>query len=247
MSGAGIRRTGLEGHPNVVLLTIDRPPVNALVTGSYVELERAFADLEADPSVHVIVLTAAGERAFCAGADLRDFDVKSSGVVDSRTFQRVRTRAFTTMRECSVPIVGAINGPALGAGLVLASLCDLLIASTRATFGLPEVDIGLLGGGVHLARLVPGQYVRRMALTGERLSAQRVMELGGVSEVVAPEALLDVALAVADAIAAKRSVVVRMTKSALTAAEHLDLHHGHHVEQVHMLALSVQEETNANA
>lgn len=244
MSEAGIARQRFERHPGVVLVTIDRPPVNALTQASYLALEQAFLELDDDPSTAAIVLSAKGRRAFCAGADIRDF--ARFDLHNGPAFQRVRTRAFTAMHECTVPIVGAINGPALGAGLIIASLCDVLLASTQATFGLPEVDIGVLGGARHLMRLLPGQCVRHMALTGRRLGADRMLALGALNEVLPPEALLDAALELAGELAAKDAVVVRMTKSALTMAEDLDLHHGHRLEQVHMLALSGREETDEN-
>lgn len=243
MSDGGIQRDRVDGHPNVILLTLDRPPVNALGHETYAALERAFVELDDDPSVHCIVFTGAGRRAFCAGADLRDLD--GFGIDNGQAFQRVRTRTFATMLECSVPIIGAVNGPALGAGLVLASLCDLLVASSLASFGLPEVDVGVLGGASHVSRLIPGPCLRRMTLTGERLSAEKLVQLGGLSEVVEPDALLDAAFEVADLIAAKSSRVVRMTKSAMSTIEHPDLHRGHRIEQAHMLALKGRGEAGS--
>src|ERR1700744_4994710 len=149
----------------VATVTLDRPPVNAITLAHYQQLGDIFGELGATLDVNCVVLTAAGTRAFCAGLDLHEFrDAKVED--DSRRAEIVRA-TFAAIRGCRVPVIAAVNGAARGAGTALATVSDIRIASDRASFGMPEIDIGRCGGGAHLGRLIGQGALRRMFFTGQ--------------------------------------------------------------------------------
>lgn len=219
-------RVRTEGRVAVVEIT--RPPVNALCFDAYDELRAVFEQLSCDPGLSAVVLTGAGDRAFCAGHDVREFVTLTP---ESAHAQLPRVRAaFDAVQECAVPVVAAVNGAAIGAGLALASLSDIRLASTTAVFALPEIDVGVLGSASHLMRLVPQGTARLLALTGRRLGAQEALGLGLVEQVHPPEDLLAAAMAVAQEIAGKSPAAVRFCKQALNQLEGLDVQAGYALE-----------------
>ncbi len=179
-------RTEIKEH--IATVTIDFPPVNAMSRAQYGEMTEIFDSLW-DSEARVAVLTGAGERAFCAGADVKD---RAAGGKDDHG--RAARECYNSIYECPVPVIGAINGPALGAGMATAASCDYLIASERASFGLPEIDVGLMGGAKHLSRFFPQGYVRRMHYTADRANAQEAYRLGAVTAVVPPDQLMEEAM-----------------------------------------------------
>jgi len=129
-----------------------------------------------------------------------------------------------------VPVIGAINGPALGGGLAIVAQCDVIVAAETATFGLPEIDVGVMGGTKPLARMVPEKVMRWMALSGQRVTAAYLERLGVIHQVVPREKLLETALAAADEICAKSPAAVRLMKEVINLTEHMNLDDGYHVE-----------------
>jgi enoyl-CoA hydratase len=214
----------------VVVVTIDRPPVNALRFSDVAELNAVFKSLEAAPEdeVRVVILTAAGDRAFVAGADVNDLAAltpqTSVGALD--LVQETCTRIY----EFPTPVIAAVNGPALGSGVAFASVCDIRVASEKATFGLPEINVGVMGGSKHLARLLPQGRTRLMMYTAWRLGAQEALRFGVVESVVEPAALLDEALRIAREIASKLPVAVRLAKRGLNRTESMPLREGYAYE-----------------
>ena len=180
----------------IVLLTLNRPEkLNALSTPLQKQLEGLLRDLEHDPQVRVLILTGAGEKAFVAGADIGEYDNQSFG--EFVEFQHYGRKLFTYIEEFPKPIIGAINGYALGGGFEIALACDVMVASTNAKFGLPEGLLGLCPGGGGTQRLTRavGRYVAAdVLLSGRNLSADRAYELGLVAEVVAPGELIGAAI-----------------------------------------------------
>ena len=143
-----------------------------------------------------------------------------------------RTReCFHAIRECAKPVIAALNGAALGAGVAMAASADILIASEKASLGLPEVDVGLLGGCRHAMRLFGHSRLRRMALTGWRVGGAELYRTGVVEDCVAPEELMPAAMALAATIAAKSPVSTRMSKHALNTIEDMSLRDGYRYEQ----------------
>jgi enoyl-CoA hydratase len=220
-------RVDLTGH--IATVTIDRPPVNALTIDMYRQVARVFTELAARPELRCAILTAAGTRAFSAGLDVHEFLAMPIEADEER--QRIGLAAFTAISNCPVPLIGAINGVALGAGMVFASLCDTRIASASARFGLPEINVGRCGGASHLARLVPQGLVRRMFFTGEPIDAVTALRAGLVEEVVEPLELEEAARSLARRIASKSPLGLRLGKQALNAAEFLPVDEGYRVEQ----------------
>lgn len=219
-------RTARDGR--IAVVTIDRPPVNALSFDAYDEVAATFRSLSADPELSVVVLTGAGEKIFCAGHDVKEFVTLTP---ESAHAQLPRVcAAFDAVAECGLAVIAAVNGPAIGAGLALASLSDIRLASTTATFALPEIDVGVLGSASHLMRLVPQGTARLLALTGRRMTAEQAQRVGMVEEIYEPAELMPAALALAEEIAAKSPPAVRLCKLTMNQLEYLPAAAGYALE-----------------
>jgi enoyl-CoA hydratase len=229
MGDSELRRSTVEDDPHIAVVTIDRPPVNALTGELYVALADTFLALGEEPDLRCVVLTGAGDRAFIAGADIHNL-VEAKATLAIR--QREAARAFEAIRRCPLPVVGAINGAALGAGLVIASATDMMVAAEGATFGLPEIDVGVLGGARFLEELVPPQRLRRMTLTGYRMPAAELLALGGLEAVVPRDDVLDAALDLARAVSRKSPIGVRYAKEAIDLLRGTDPERGYRIEQL---------------
>ncbi len=207
-----------EKRDAVALLTINRPAtLNALDVPTVLELESAFAALEADPAVRVIVLTGAGERAFVAGGDIADLDSRQ-GLAHYLEFGEIIHRVFRRIEASDKPTIGAVNGWALGGGTELVLALDLRIAADSAKFGLPEITLGLFpgaGGTQRIMRQLPACRAREMMFTGDHITAQEALAIGLVNRVVPKAEVLDAALALANKIAAKSPLVLKLLKRTL--------------------------------
>ena len=220
----------LEVADHVAVVTMDRPPVNAVNAQFHEQLMRAFDTLSDRGDVRVAILTGAG-RVFCAGADIKARVGREPQPGDFWQSSRLAREAFHSILECRVPVIAAINGAALGAGLAIVASCDLLIASERAVLGLPEIDVGLLGGGRHAMRLFGHSKARRLMFTGQRVPGAELYRLGVVEECVPPDKLMDAARALAADIAAKSPLAIRLAKHAMNAIEFMGLRDGYRFEQ----------------
>ena len=229
----------IDGH--VAVLTLDSPPVNALTRILNDELTQALDIISETPEIRAVVLTGAG-KVFCAGADLkgRAENIRHPG--DLMAHSRRTRECFHAIRECTKPVIAAINGAALGSGLAMVASSDILIASNKASLGLPEVDGGLLGGCRHAMRLFSHSRLRRMALTGYRVGGEELYRLGIVEECTAPEELLPAALALAATIAAKSPVSTRMGKHTMNVIEDMSLRDGYRYEQDMTAAIGLTED-----
>jgi len=181
----------------VAWVTIDnQSKLNALGSRLLQQLAETLEGISARAELRAVVLTGAGERAFVGGADIREM-AGLGDHVEARRFIEAVHRACKAVRDVPVPVIGRINGHALGAGLELAASCDLRIASTNATFGMPEVVVGL--PSVVEAALLPGLIgwgrARRLLLLGETINAEEALAWGLVERVTAPGAALDAAVA----------------------------------------------------
>ena len=228
MNSSHIKKSRPPAHPHVLLITIDRPPLNAMTLDAHRELLAALRSVEEDDDIRCVVLTGAGERAFVAGGDVGELGAMDAASALVRT--RVVRQVFDAIRRNPVPVIGAINGHALGGGLVMMSQCDIVIAAETATFGLPEINVGVMGGTKHLARIVPEKVMRWMALTGKRVDAAFMERLGVVQQVVPREQVLQAALQAADDICAKSPASVRLMKEVINLTESMNLDDGYHVE-----------------
>jgi len=201
-----------EQHGPVAVLRLDRPDArNALTPELTSALGTAVLEADADPDVRAVVLTGTGTRAFCAGMDLRAF---AGGDQISGEDPGVAGFMALVGGEVATPIVGAANGSAVAGGLELLLGCDVVVASSEARFGLPEVQRGLFaaGGGTFIGQRIPLAVALEMTLTGDLIDAGRAYELGLVNAVVPPDDVLPAALALAERIAANGPLAVAASK-----------------------------------
>jgi E-phenylitaconyl-CoA hydratase len=217
----------------VAVLTLDRPDaLNALGLDALRELRAHLAAVRDRADLRVAIITGAGDRAFCAGADLKGTQTSPASYAEAVFLSTeasadlglyVRLMDLTDLGLWK-PVIAAVNGHCLGAGLELALQCDLRLAASHATFGLPEARVGSIPAvsGMHrLLKAVPSAHAMQMALTGERIAADHAGRIGLVSEVVEPAALMDRALAVAGAIAANAPLAVQAIKKLSRQTRHL--------------------------
>jgi enoyl-CoA hydratase len=205
------RRVGqlaIAAHGSVTVLTIDRVEKhNALSAEFWADLRSVLAELEADQRTRVIVLTGAGDKAFCAGGDIAGFAALTS-LEDKRSYQIDAMDGFAALENCPLPVIAAVNGLALGGGCELTLACDIVLASDRATFGMPEAALGLVPGyGVLRAPHVIGrQMTKLMVMAGVKLDARQALQAGLVQRVLPHAELLPSALSLAEKIAANSSM-----------------------------------------
>ena len=213
--------TGSNAHTRwwtdgaVGVIVLDNPPMNVLSDDNRRGIREALAEFH-DRGAAAVVLTGAGERAFCGGADLKEEEELTTETVD-RFLQR-GDETFRALREYERPIVAAVNGWAMGGGLVLALWCDLRVGSTRAKLGAVGVKVGLMASNVQLSRLLFEGRARDLLLTGRTVEADEAHRLGLLSSVVPPEQLMPEALAWARDIAAQPPDVVTALKRAVNTA-----------------------------
>jgi len=210
----------------VAEITLDRPPANAIDAAASHELYAAFREFEDDPALRVAILTAAGERFFSAGWDLKAASQGEEVNADNGPggFAGL-TEYFGRLK----PIIAAVNGLAAGGGFELMLACDLAIAVEEAEFFLPEVRIGIIadsGGVLRLPRRLPRVIANRLLLTGDRLPADEAARLGLVNEVVPRECLMDAARALADRIVESAPLALQTVKAVLEATETLSIEEG---------------------
>ena len=206
--------TGLRQHRvgRVGVLTLDRPEVrNALSMPLLGALHRALAELADDDEIGAVVLTGAGDRAFCSGMDLKEF---TAGEPAPDRGVRIEPGDPALPWDYPKPMVAAVNGAAVAGGFELVLACDLVVAAVDAKFGLAEVRRGLIaaGGGTMLATRIPLAAALEITLLGEPITAQRAFDLGLVNRVVAAELVLDTALDLAGRLAQNGPLAMRLTK-----------------------------------
>ncbi|MDP9121162.1 MAG: enoyl-CoA hydratase-related protein [Acidobacteriota bacterium] len=216
-----------EREGRVAILTINRPDkLNALNDQVRDEVLAALARLEGDAGVGVVVVTGAGEKSFIAGADIGEFAGRSP--FDQRHAMR-SPRIFDVMASFPKPVIAMINGFCLGGGCELALSCDLRIASEKARFGQPEINLGLIPGGggtQRLSRLVGLGHAMRLILTGEMINAAEAKEIGLVELVVPAEELRTKTLELAGKIAGKSPLTLRVAKEVVRAGQRLSIEDG---------------------
>jgi enoyl-CoA hydratase len=220
----------LQVRDHVAVVTLQRPPVNATNRAMRLELTRLFDAIGDRQDIRAVVLTGAG-KTFCAGADIKERTELTGEPGEYNELNRLAREMFYSILECPKPVVAAVNGHALGAGMAIALCCDILLASQDAVFGMPEIDVGLAGGVKYLQRHLPPSKVRRLLLTGQRIGAPELYRLGVLEECVPPNELMPQAMAVAGEIASKSPMTVRLLKESFTAVESMSLRDGYRLEQ----------------
>jgi len=225
-----LTQLNVEIADHVATLTMNAPPVNALTRVLNDELTLALDRISEMDDVRVVILTGAG-KVFCAGADLKGRAEMIKGPGDLVAHSRRTRECFHAIRECAKPVIVAINGAALGSGVAMVASSDILVASEKASLGLPEVDVGLLGGCRHAMRLFSHSRLRRMALTGYRVGGPELFRLGIVEACTTPDELMATARDIAVTIASKSPVSTRMGKHTLNVIEDMSLRDGYRYEQ----------------
>ena len=233
----------VERRSQVAYVTLNRPDaLNALNTTLRQDLQLFFTDVEYDPDVRVVVITGAG-RAFCAGADIKEWKEPGSVVEDRE--ERRRLNFWGAMSRCACPIIAAINGFALGGGCELAMCCDIRIASDRAQLGLTEVTLGIIPGGggtQRLPRLIGRGKALELILTGRRVEAQEALRLGLVEQVVPHEQLMAAVEDLAQTIISRAPLAVKYAKEAIVRGLELPLEEGLKVEAELSILLRTTED-----
>lgn len=215
---------------NIAVVRFANPPVNAHSQQLLEEVTWTFDTVSDRDDIRVAILTGEG-KCFCAGADIKERAGKVPAEGDHWQNSRRAREAYHSIMECQKPVIAAINGPALGGGLALAASCDILLASEKGCLGLPEINVGLLGGGRHAQRLFGHSRQRRMMLTGLRVFGPELYRLGVVEACTTPEELMESALAVAREIAGKSPIAIKLAKQALNQIEDMSLRDGYRFEQ----------------
>jgi enoyl-CoA hydratase/carnithine racemase len=199
----------------VVRITINRPEaMNAFDLATARELATRFEEFDADDALRVAILTGAGDKAFCAGADLKKMHGGSHDGGIGELWDHEKQVRLGQKLQVAKPVIAAVNGYCLAGGLEMALGCDLRIASTTASFGCPEVRWSILHGfgAMRLPRTVGMSVAMEMLLTGERIDAARAYEVGLVSRIVSPEALLPTATQMAERIGENGPLAIKLTK-----------------------------------
>jgi enoyl-CoA hydratase/carnithine racemase len=205
----------VEDH--LAIVTIDRPPVNALNRQTMEELHASLEAIKADQDVHVVILTGGGSFAFIAGADVKEIASLSSGTEASEVAARGQT-VIMAIQRLGKPVIAAINGVCLGGGNELAMACHLRIAGDRARFGQPEINLGIIpgfGGTQRLPRLIGKAKAIELTLTADLITAQEAHRLGLINQVVPQDQVMKAAKDLARKIASKGQVAVRLALQAI--------------------------------
>jgi enoyl-CoA hydratase len=207
----------IDSSDSIATITINRPQsLNALNSQVLRELECAFYELERDHNVKVVILTGSGEKAFVAGADIKE--MATINACQAHTFARQGQQVILALEKMSKPVIAAVNGFALGGGLELALACDFIYASEKARFGFPEVTLGVIpgfGGTQNLSRLIGKSRAKEMIFTGKIIDAQKANAWGIVNEVFPAEELLTKVHATASAIIKVGPLAVGYAKDAI--------------------------------
>jgi enoyl-CoA hydratase len=222
----------VEREGRVAILTINRPDkMNALNDQVRSDMLEILSGIEKDDSVGVVVITGAGEKSFIAGADIGEFAGRTP--FDQRYAMR-SPRIFDIMSSFPKPVIAMINGFCLGGGCELAMSCDIRIASEKARFGQPEINLGLIPGGggtQRLPRLVGVGHAMRLILSGDMIPAAEALQIGLVELVVPAEELRAKTLELANKIASKSPLTLKVAKEALRASERLSIEDGINYER----------------
>jgi enoyl-CoA hydratase len=225
-----------EKKARIGYVTLNRPRIlNAQSPEMFEELAEVFGDIKHDPDVGVVILSGAGDRAFCAGADINFLkQLAQTTPVAAKTFVEKNRLAFGAIAHLGKPVIAAVNGFALGGGCELAMACHIRIASDNARFGQPEINLGLFpgaGGTQRLPRLVGKGIALEMMLTGEPISAQEAHRVGLVNRVVPAAELMETAEKLAQQILSKAPLAVGIILEAVQHGMEMSLAEGLQLEE----------------
>lgn len=222
-----------EKNGHIGLIKINRPKaLNALNAQVLSELNELLNQVDRDKDLRCLILTGEGDKAFVAGADIKEMESLDSS--QARAFGEKGQKVFRRLEILNLPIIAAVNGFALGGGLELAMACDFIVASENARFGLPEVSLGLIpgfGGTVRLPRYVGLQKAREMIFTGNHYKADAALAMGLVSQIVPATELLEICIKLAETIAAKGPVAIARAKQSALFSYDVRIDEGMEIER----------------
>jgi enoyl-CoA hydratase len=233
-----------EKKENIGFLTINRPEkLNAISNELISELKKLLDEIENDEEMRVLIITGAGDKAFVAGADIKELVDRDAS--QGRRVSKERQEIFSRIENLPVPVIAAVNGYALGGGLELALACSIRICSEKAQFGAPEVKLGIIpgdGGTQRLPRLVGLGRAMELILTGDFVDAQEAYRIGLVNKVFPQEELMDKATELATKIASRPPLAVRFAKEAVNRSQEGDAASGFALESyLHALSCTTED------
>ena len=209
----------------IYLITVNRPDqLNALSRQTVVEFAHAITGIETDPLARVLMLSGAGEKAFIAGADIREF--KGLDPLQARELAQTGQKVLGQIEQLSIPVIAVVNGFALGGGCEFALACDWMIASDNAKFGQPEIKLGIMpgfGGSQRLLRLVGKSMAMELCMTGRMIDANEAKQLGLVNRVVSADSLMDEADKLAHSLSQKPPVALKFIKQVMQRGQNMGL------------------------
>lgn len=225
----------IEKH--IATVTMSHPPVNSITVADTWKINDYFKELGDNEEVKVVILTAKG-KGFNAGIDIKEMQsvegwdhLLGSGDACYET--------FNTIYNTPVPVIAAVNDFCMGLGVGLVASCDMIVASNKARFAIPEVDNGALGCASHLAKLVPPMKLREMSLTCKPATAAELHAWGSIAYLTEPEDLMTKAMEIAEMIAAKQAAVVKLAKAALNHIDSFDMHSNYRMEQGYTYQINI--------
>jgi enoyl-CoA hydratase len=223
----------METGEGIATIMFNRPKaLNALNSALLDELSRALDQIAAVEDIRVLVLTGAGEKAFVAGADIKE--LAGLNALQAKYFARRGQAVINKLCDLPIPVIAAVNGYALGGGTEMALACDFIYASDTASMGLPETTLGLIpgfGGTQRLARVIGANQAKELIFTGKIISAVQAQNLGLVNYVCPPDELIEAVMKTAHTLAAKGRVSLRAAKEAVNNGLNTDLATGLKIEQ----------------
>lgn len=237
----------VEKLDKTIEVVLDRPPVNAVSSLMYQELAAAFREISDMTDVHAVILRSS-QRLFCAGADLREAPAEDTAEeTGAELRQRLARTCYESILSCRIPVIAVVHGKAIGAGAVLAACSDIRYVTRDTQFSLPEIRAGRCGGGAHLMRLLPQGQVRLMYFTGEPIDAMEASRTGLAQYVGDTDETLEAARKMANDIAAKSPLGLRLAKEALNEAERGTVEEGYRSEQKYTLRLAAHPDSKEAA
>ena len=217
----------------IATITFNRPKaLNALNTTLLSELSQAVDDIRINPEIRVLILTGAGDKAFVAGADIKELDGLTP--LQAKLVAKKGQETINKIAALPIPVIAAVNGYALGGGTEMALACDFIYASESASMGLPETNLGLIpgfGGTQRLSRLIGPNMAKELIYTGKMISAAEAYEIGLVNKVCAPDKLIDDCLEVVNAAAKNAPIAVNQAKRAINSGASLSMRDGLELEK----------------
>jgi enoyl-CoA hydratase len=230
---------------DVATVTVDHPPVNALNRALWIRIGEIFEEIGLREEVKAVIVTGAGEKAFVAGADITELGEKRR--LDGEAYSRLCQESLNKVEFCPQPVIAAVNGFALGGGCELMMACDIRIASEKARIGLPEINLGILpgaGGTQRIARIVPKGYAKLMVLSGDMIPAEEALRIGLVDRVVPAADLMGEAGRLAEKLAGKAPLALKLAKKVVNEGISVSLREGLNIEAQYFGTLCGTQDKN---